>query len=112
MIVLRRDGAVEMVDTIDLGFPVGLEQDISAFVDQTCVRLQPGDGVVLYTDGITEAENMANEQYGVQRLTAVLKAHWAASAEMIKRAVVADLKKYIGSQIVYDDITLVVAKQT
>jgi serine phosphatase RsbU (regulator of sigma subunit)/HAMP domain-containing protein len=112
MIVLRRDGAVEMVDTIDLGFPVGLEQDISAFVDQTCVRLQPGDGVVPYTDGITEAENMANEQYGVQRLTAVLKAHWAASAEMIKRAVVADLKKYIGSQIVYDDITLVVAKQT
>ena len=112
MIVLRRNGEVEMVDTIDLGFPVGLEQDISSFVDQASVRLQPGDGVVLYTDGVTEAENMAKEQYGVERLAAVLKAHWAASAEAIKQAVVADLKQYIGAQTVYDDITLVVAKQT
>ena len=112
MIVLRRGGAVEMVDTIDLGFPVGLEQDISAFVDQACIRLQPGDGIVLYTDGVTEAENMAKEQYGVERLAAVLRTHWAANAETIKLAVIADLKQYIGAQTVYDDITLVVAKQT
>ena len=112
VIVLRRDGTVEMLDTIDLGFPVALEPDISAFVAQAHVRLYSGDGVVLYTDGVTEAENMAKEQYGVARLAAVLKTHWAASAEAIKQAVIADLKHYIGAQTVYDDITLVVAKQT
>ena len=71
--MLRRDGAVEMVDTIDLGFPIGLENEIAAFVGQTTVQLQPGDGVVLYTDGVTEAEDMAREQYGLERLAAVLQ---------------------------------------
>ena len=112
MIVLRRDGTVEMIDTIDLGFPIGLEDEIAAFVGQSTVQLQPGDGVVLYTDGVTEAEDMAREQYGLARLATVLKAHWAGPAEAIKQAVVADLKRFIGAQTVYDDITLVVAKQT
>ena len=112
VIVLRRDGSVEWVDTIDLGFPIGLEHEIAAFVAQTTLQLQPGDGVVLYTDGVTEAENMAREQYGPERLAAVLQAHWAGPAEAIKQAVVADLKRFIGAQNVYDDITVVVAKQT
>ena len=112
VIVLRRDGAVELVDTIDLGFPIGLESEIAGFVGQATVQLQPGDGVVLYTDGVTEAEDMAREQYGLERLAGVLKAHWAAPAEAIKQAVIADLKRFIGAQTVYDDITLVVAKQT
>ena len=112
MIVMRRDGTVEMVDTIDLGFPIGLEKEIAGFIGQTTVQLRPGDGVVLYTDGVTEAANGANEEYGLDRLAAVLKKHWVQSAEAIKQAVVADVKKYIGEQTVYDDITFVVAKQT
>jgi len=111
MIVVRRDGKVERVNTIDLGFPVGLVDEIADFVGQTTVQLQPGDGVVLYTDGITEAENMDDEQYGLERLCAVVRTHWAHSAEAIKEAVVSDVKRYIGQQKVYDDITLVVAKQ-
>ena len=111
MIVVRKGGAVERVDTIDLGFPVGLVDDISAFVGQATVRLEPGDGIVLYTDGITEAENMAGKQYGQARLCAVVSRHWSESAEAIKDAVVSDVAAYIGSQTVYDDITLVVLKQ-
>ena len=112
LIVVRRNGSVELLKTIDLGFPVGMLPDIAGFVGQASVRLQPGDGVVLYTDGITEAENPAREQYGLGRLCAVLQAHWAGSAETIKEAVVSDVKRYIGPQTVYDDITLLVAKQT
>ena len=111
MIVVRKGGTVERVDTIDLGFPVGLVDDISAFVGQVTVRLEPGDGIVLYTDGITEAENMGGEQYGLARLCAVVSRHWSESAEAIKEAVVADVAAYIGAQTVYDDITLVVLKQ-
>jgi len=111
MIVMRCDGEVEVLDTIDLGFPIGLVSEISDFVRQTTVQLQEGDGVVLYTDGITEAENIAKEHYGLERLCKVVQKHWAASAEAIKEAVVTDVTRHIGQQVMYDDITLVVAKQ-
>lgn len=111
MIVMRRGGEMELVDTIDLGFPIGLEGEITDFIGHTTVRLQPGDGVVLYTDGITEAENLAKEQFGLERLCRVVQEHWSQSAEAIKDAVVSRLREYIGQQTVYDDITLVVVKQ-
>ena len=111
MIVVRKDGQVELVDTIDLGFPIGLDDNIADFIDQTTVQLHPGDGVVLYTDGITEAENTDGEQYGLERLCEVISQYWAQSAEAIKEAVIADVRQHIGEQEVYDDITLVVMKQ-
>jgi len=111
MLVVRDDGKLEVVDTADLGFPIALENDISRFVNDTTVQLGPGDGVVLYTDGVTEAENEAGEQYGLERLCEVVQNHWSGSAEETKAAVVKDLDTYIGEQTVYDDITLVVAKQ-
>ena len=108
---MRRSGELELVDTIDLGFPIGLESEITDFIDYTTVQLGPGDGVVLYTDGITEAENFNNERYGLERLCKVVKEHWSQSAEAIKDAVVSTVRQYIGQQTVYDDITLLVIKQ-
>lgn len=112
MIVMRRDNSVEVIDTVDLGFPVGLEEEIEEFIGQVTVRLEPGDGVVLFTDGVTEAENMDRDQYGVERLLEVLRKNWSRNAEAIKQAVIDDVTQYIGAQTVFDDITLVVAKQT
>ena len=111
MIVVRRDGTLERVDTVDLGFPIGLDTEIADFIGQRTVQLRPGDGVVLYTDGITEAENTSNVQYGLERLCELVRKHWEHSAEMIKDAVVSDVSRFIGEQTRYDDITLVVAKQ-
>jgi len=111
MLVLRCDGTVEVVDTMDLGFPVALTDEIAEFIQHTTVRLQPGDGVVLYTDGITEAENLAREQYGLARLYTVVSRHWTAPAEVIKECVVKDVHQHMGVQRMYDDITLVVVKR-
>ncbi len=111
ILVVRQDGRVETVDTDDLGFPLGLESGIARFVDETSIQLQPGDGIVLYSDGITEAENVEKEFYGIERLCCVVSEHWAESAEAIKDAVVADVRAFIGGQIVYDDLTLLVVKQ-
>jgi serine phosphatase RsbU (regulator of sigma subunit) len=111
MIVMRRDGTLELVDTVDLGFPIGLIDEVADLIAQTTVALQPGDGVVLYTDGITEAASLDDEQYGLERLCAVVQAHWPEPAEVIKDMVVQDVRRHIGAQEVYDDITLVVLKQ-
>jgi serine phosphatase RsbU (regulator of sigma subunit) len=111
MLVVRNDGTVEVVDTIDLGFPVALTDEIADFIHYTTVHLQPGDGVVLYTDGITEAENLTGEQYGLERLCTLASQCWAAPAEVIKERVVTDVRQHMGAQTMYDDITLVVAKR-
>ena len=110
-IIVRHGGAIERIDTIDLGFPLGLEADIAEFIRHTSVALHPGDGVVLYTDGITEAADIHQRLYGIERLCTVISQHWAGTAHDIQAAVIADVQCHIGAQKVFDDITLVVAKQ-
>ena len=111
IIVVRSGGIVELIDTIDLGFPIGLESDIGDFLAKTEVRLNPGDGVILYTDGITEAENKQKKQYGLERLTKVVSLNWQLAAAEMRQAVITDLRQHIGEQKVDDDITLLVLKQ-
>jgi len=111
MIVVREGGRVERIDTIDLGFPIGLEAEIADFVAHADVQLHPGDVVVLYTDGITEAEDINGVLYGLERLTEVVSQNWQCSAKEIRQAAIEDVRRHIGQQKVYDDITLLVIKQ-
>jgi phosphoserine phosphatase RsbU/P len=110
-IVVRNNGDIEMIDTMDLGFPIGLDEDIVDYIDHKLIELATGDGVVLYTDGITEAEDINQKQYGIERLCHVISNNWQSSAQEIKRAVISDLRLFIGKQKVFDDITLLVLKQ-
>ena len=110
MIVVR-NGEVELIDTIDLGFPIGLDDNISDFIAEAQVSLNQGDVVVLYTDGITEAFNPEKEEYGIDRLCEVIKQHWQQTAKTIQKAVIDDVTAYIGTQKVFDDIALLVLKQ-
>jgi sigma-B regulation protein RsbU (phosphoserine phosphatase) len=111
LIVVRQGGQVELLDTLDLGFPLGLEPEIDQFVGELSVEMQPGDGVVLYSDGFTEAENEAGEFYGLERLCEVVSQQWAGTAEDIKAAVASDAQAFIGGHTVYDDLALLIVKQ-
>jgi phosphoserine phosphatase RsbU/P len=111
IIMVRAGGILECIDTVDLGFPLGLIENIDDFVSYADVQLNPGDVVVLYTDGIPEAENMNGELYGLGRLCEVIKQNWQGSAAEIRQAAIADVRRHIGAQTIYDDITLVVLKQ-
>lgn len=110
-LIVRADSTVERIDTIDLGMPIGLDDNITEFINHTIVELQPGDGVVLYTDGIPEAYNIHEKQYGMARLCEVISQSWSKSAEEIKQAIIDDVHHFIGKQKVFDDITLLVIKQ-
>ncbi|MEM8719428.1 MAG: SpoIIE family protein phosphatase [Cyanobacteria bacterium P01_G01_bin.39] len=111
ILIVRKDGIIERIDTVDLGFPIGLEETIADFVFQTAIPLKPQEVVVLYTDGITEAENFAGVHYGLEKLSRVVQQNWQQSAPEIRQAVVQDWRSHIGSAKVYDDITLVVFKR-
>jgi predicted ATPase/serine phosphatase RsbU (regulator of sigma subunit)/tRNA A-37 threonylcarbamoyl transferase component Bud32 len=111
IIVVRAGGLVERIDTMDLGFPIGLDEEIADFIASFQVQLNPGDVVVLYTDGITEAFNIDRKQYGIERLCEVVRRNCDRTAQEIRQAVIEDVRRHIGVQKVFDDITLVVLKQ-
>ncbi len=111
VIVVRRDGAVEVIDTDELGFPIGLVEEMAQFVSELTLELEQGDVVVLYTDGITEAADETHRLYGEQRLVEVVREHCRESPEYIKQAIIDDVKRHIGTQTLYDDLTLVILKQ-
>ena len=110
-IVVRKGGQIERIDTMDLGFPIGIDDNIADFISHAIVELQPGDGVVVYTDGIPEAKNIDKKQYGIEPLCEVISHHWHKSASEIKEAIITDLRQFIGKQKVFDDITLLVFKR-
>lgn len=111
LLIVRHNGRVERVSTSNLGFPIGLQKEIASLVSELIVSLDSEDGIVLYTDGITEAESPDHRFYGIERLCDVLSRNWRNSAEIIKQAVISDVTQHIGDQKVYDDITLVVLKR-
>lgn len=111
ILLVRRGGIIQRLDTVDLGLPIGMEEDIAEFIGYADVHLYPGDMVVLYTDGITEAENPNKEQYGLKQLMNVIKDNWDKTAEEVKLAIIQDLSVFAGDSKPLDDITLVVLKR-
>ncbi|AVA25556.1 SpoIIE family protein phosphatase [Rhizobium sp. NXC24] len=110
LIVVRQGGEVERIETGDLGLPVGLDSDISEFVDTREVAFGRGDIIVLHTDGVTEAENRNGELYGIERLCESARDLYGGSAQDVMNGILENLMTYIGSQKIHDDITLVVMR--
>jgi serine phosphatase RsbU (regulator of sigma subunit) len=111
VIICRHTGQTEVIDTLDLGFPVGLEDDISDFISSKKVQLTSGDVMLLYTDGVTEAENSQNEMFGLTNLTTSLANYHRLDAKKIRDHIIEDVYSFIGSARVYDDISMLVVKQ-
>ena len=108
--VIRDRGIIERLDTTGKGIAIGLRPEIDHLVNSIDIQLKPGDNLILFTDGITEARIAKNDYYGVERLENVIKANWNKSANEIKDIVIGEVKKSIGSGKMYDDISLLVIK--
>ncbi len=111
ILIVRSDGNIERIDTIDLGIPIALDENITEFINSTTVELKTGDGVVLYTDGITETFNIDKQQYGLDRLCDVISENWQNPIEEIKQSVIDDVVTFRGTEKQFDDITLLILKQ-
>jgi PAS domain S-box-containing protein len=110
VLVVRGNGVLERHDTLDLGFPLGLEEDISGFIGEATVPLCSGDVMVAYTDGITEAMNGAGVAFGVGRLCEAVVTSHQKTAGAIRDAVLSSLRKYVDGQSLLDDVSLLVIK--
>lgn len=73
-------------------------------------QLRPGDILILYTDGLVEAFNESEQQYGVERLLRTVQANRPATAEQICSAILTDVESHCHETALQDDLTLVVVK--
>jgi serine phosphatase RsbU (regulator of sigma subunit) len=104
-LLLRRDGVIERLAST--GTVLGLFKDWDAQPDDQV--LSPGDLLAIYTDGITEASDDADLEFGEGRLTEALRQHRDLPAKQIVEAIVGQVQKF-GVAEQHDDITLIVAK--
>jgi len=105
-IVIRASGETEMLK--DGGCVLGI-LPIAPYSEMR-IQLQKGDMLVLYSDGVTEANDVNQNEYDEDRFIEVLKKHRTEPAAEIVKAVTKSLNEFAAGAPQADDITLVVAK--
>ncbi|MGA9472916.1 MAG: PP2C family protein-serine/threonine phosphatase, partial [Terriglobales bacterium] len=106
-ILRRKSGLIERPELG--GIPIGVLPDSAYQVGTT--RLELGDWLVIFTDGVVEAENAAGEEYDEPRLVRMIdRASGSAPAEML-RGLLADVDQFVGNAPQHDDITCLLLKR-
>jgi sigma-B regulation protein RsbU (phosphoserine phosphatase) len=102
-LILRADGTVDAIRDVS-GVALGVMEDLD--YDTGNLLLAPGDTVLLYTDGVTEAQNLADELYDEPRLIADLGHHRGLVPEEVIAAVQRAVEGFVGEAPQFDDITM------
>jgi len=111
LMVLRASGEVEHI--APRGTALGLleTERFRGVLEEMTLPLNPHETLLLYTDGVTEAQNNEHQDFGRARLEALLKAHAHLPPEQLLDAVVQAVHAYKGEVPQLDDITLVVVRR-
>jgi len=105
--ILRRgSGAIERLS--NGGLPLGMMADRS--YESGSLVLQPGDWLMIFTDGVIEAVNNRQEEYGEQRALHVLQGGTTATPDELLRRLMSDLDQFVGSAPQHDDVTCMLVK--
>jgi sigma-B regulation protein RsbU (phosphoserine phosphatase) len=79
-------------------------------LEECSIQLEPGDLIVMFSDGVPDAINFAEESYGEDRLINLLSRYRSASADQVCMAIFKDVFAYRGTASAFDDITVLVAR--
>ena len=105
-ILRRANGQIERLDVG--GLPFGILPD--ATYQAATVTLAPGDWLIIFTDGLIEAENARQDEYGETRLLAAIETNKAVEpSEMLKR-LMAEVDLFVGNTPQHDDVTCLLLK--
>ena len=105
--MLIRQNAVEEAFT-EGSYPVGLVPD--AVYTAACLKLQPGDTLVLFSDGVTEAMDPDDQLFGVPRLREVLEGNISTRLEEIQKTVLESVENFARGARQADDLTLLLVR--
>jgi sigma-B regulation protein RsbU (phosphoserine phosphatase) len=104
----KKSGAMERLEAG--GIPIGIFGESPYQVGTT--HLEAGDWLVIFTDGVVEAENSKNEEYGEPALIRLVDRQSGAAPAEILRCLMAELDKFVGNTPQHDDITCLLLKRT
>ncbi len=104
------DGRTDRVTPLAVpGMALGIVSGIQ--LEEREIALGPGDTVLFYTDGVTDALNAEVDEFGLKRLRRVVQAHQSQSAAAIVQAVNQAVAEFVGDTPQFDDFTLLVLKR-
>jgi serine phosphatase RsbU (regulator of sigma subunit) len=89
--------------------PIGVMPD-AQYKEENPIAMVPGDSIVLFTDGVHEARNEKEEEYGMKRLAEIIPGFAGKDSKEIANLIIDDVTKFVGSAEQYDDMTLTVMK--
>jgi serine phosphatase RsbU (regulator of sigma subunit) len=107
VLLCRADGSVDELLTTGLPLAIGRDSEYKSHEAQ----LEPGGTLLLYTDGITEAANREDEQYGLDRLKTCLARNCTATLPTVFDAIQADLANFVGGVPYADDRTVLAVRR-
>jgi sigma-B regulation protein RsbU (phosphoserine phosphatase) len=105
-IIRHRSGKLDALGSGN--FPVGMFEE-AEYISASVV-LEPGDSMIIYTDGVSEASNLRGELFGEERLCQALERCAGDSVEELATAIYAGVREFTGGASQNDDITLVVVQ--
>jgi sigma-B regulation protein RsbU (phosphoserine phosphatase) len=103
----RADGSVEQLASG--GFPLGILTTAEYEIGETL--LHPNEALVIYSDGVSEAANLKGEEFGMERLSTVIRENLKRSASGLRDKIESSLSTFTQSAPAGDDITLVIVKK-
>ena len=101
---------VSYFQTPGLGLGIIRHEGYEKHIKNQFYDYNPGDVMVIYTDGIVEARDAAQNEYGEERLQLMLEQSYYLNADQIKAHILADLYEFTKGQPMHDDQTLLVIK--
>jgi sigma-B regulation protein RsbU (phosphoserine phosphatase) len=107
-ILRKKSGALERLELG--GIPVGIFAETPYTVGTT--RLEPGDWLVIFTDGVVEAENQKEQEYGEPELIRLVDRESGSTPPELLRSLLAELDRFVGNTPQHDDITCLLLKRT
>jgi phosphoserine phosphatase RsbU/P len=105
----RHEKNLDLIPLVHTGIALGI--DSSASFDQKIIQLEPGDFILSYTDGITEAINDRQEMYGENRLQSDVVKNFALKPAKILEAVLRSVSEWTTNPENTEEITLLIAKK-
>jgi len=107
--LLWRPASGEVQELSRTGMVLGVDETTT--YEEATVTLQSGDVLLLYTDGVTDAIDLSEQQFGLERMRAAFTSKPGASATAILSRITLAIERFAGAAVPFDDITLLVAKR-